>query len=182
MRMARGPTGSMTWISKAGQPSKLVYINSCIAWRGTGRSEQQPIGVNGYTWGRGIFPFRLPSLFWLEARAQQPCLSRHVPGWAFKDEKQRSETISAGRAACPESLPVPAAQAPTRSSGDTLSESLHGGFIWCWFFFLGGGVGETVGVLCTLTCLCVYSNNLSLVIYFFPTPLKNARWKYSCFG
>lgn len=50
------------------------------------------------------------------------------------------------------------------------------------FFFWGGGVGETVGVLCTLTCLCVYSNNLSLVIYFFPTPLKNARWKYSCFG
>jgi len=80
-------------------------------------------------WERGIFPLLLLSPFWLEAGAQQPCLSRHVPGWAFEDEQQRSETISAGRAACLGSLPVPAARAPTRSSGDKLSESPHGGFV-----------------------------------------------------
>lgn len=129
MRMARGPRGSMMSISKAGQPSKLFCINSCIVWRGMGRLEQQLVGVNGYTWEGGIFPPLLQSPFWLEARAQQCCLSRHVPSWVFEDEQQHSETISAGRAACLEISSVPAVRVLTRSSGDTLSESPRRGFV-----------------------------------------------------
>lgn len=44
----------------------------------------------------------------------------------FEDEQQHSETISAGTAARLESLPMAAMHAPTRGSGDALSESLHG--------------------------------------------------------
>lgn len=31
MRVAKGLPGSMVWISKAGQPSKFIYTNSCVA-------------------------------------------------------------------------------------------------------------------------------------------------------
>lgn len=116
-------------ISKAGQPSRLVCINSHVAWRGMGSLEQQLVGVNGYTWEGGIFPPLLQSPFRLEARAQQPCLSRHVPSWVFEDEQQRSETISAGRAACLEISSVPAVRALTRGAGDTLSQSPCRGFV-----------------------------------------------------
>lgn len=46
------------------------------------------VGVNGYTWERGIFPLQLLALLWPKAGAQQHGLSGQVPALASEDQQQ----------------------------------------------------------------------------------------------
>lgn len=94
-------------------------------------------------------------------RSSQPRLSSQVPGWAAEDEQQRSEAVSAGRAACPETrlcqqrTSWPTARGTCCPSHRVGSSGAHQ---TTWFSLLG----------------------FFGVCFLFSQ--KNARWKYSLLG